>query len=130
MRDYDGIAYALKGHTHDTAGDSCSKCPIDMHGRYDETCFNRLLLEAADAIEELQSQIAEAGKMVDELITYAQKNADESREAEKRFYGDDFTVSRYTWIHNQKCTHERYVEKLERIAMMLPGPPKEDAHEG
>ena len=57
MRDYAGIAYALRWHTHDTAGDSCAKCPIEMHGKYDETCFNRLLIDAADAIEELVAAV-------------------------------------------------------------------------
>lgn len=109
MRDYDAIKEALTFYA----------------ATAETTRKTRALLDAADAIEELAKQIAEAGKMLDELISYAQNNADESREAEKRYYGDDFTVSRYTWMHNQKCTHERYVEKLERIAMMLPMPPKE-----
>lgn len=80
--------------------------------------------DAADAIEELQNLIAEVGKMMDELIAYAQKNADESREAEQRHYGSDSTVNVYTWMHNVKCVHERYVAMLDDIAAKLPEPPK------
>lgn len=90
------------------------------------TCFFNVPLatDAADAIEELQNLIAEVGKMMDELIAYAQKNADESREAEQRHYGSDSTVNVYTWMHNVKCVHERYVAMLDDIAAKLPAPPK------
>ena len=85
---------------------------------------NKLTNDAANAIEELQNLIAEVGKMMDELIAYAQKNADESREAEQRHYGSGSTVNVYTWMHNVKCVHERYVAMLDDIAAKLPEPPK------
>lgn len=77
-----------------------------------------------EEIEELLERIAEVGKTLDDLIDYAQKNADESREAERRYLNDDFIVNRYTWMHNVKCIHERYVARLDDIAAKLPAPPK------
>ena len=111
MRDYSNLITALRINE-------------DLFNQRDAVGIATLYRDAADAIEELQNQIAEYGKMVDELITYAQKNADESREAEQRHYGSDSTVNVYTWMHNVKCVHERYVAKLDDIAAKLPAPPK------
>jgi len=111
MRDYSNLITALRINE-------------DLFNQRDAVGIATLYRDAADAIEELQNQIAEYGKMVDELITYAQKNADESREAEQRHYGSDSTVNVYTWMHNVKCVHERYVAMLDDIAAKLPEPPK------
>lgn len=119
MRDYAVIIKALRWC--DDVG-KCSECPEDFD------CAEKngsVMRDAADAIEELQAQIADVGKMVSDLISYAQKNADESREAEQRHYGGDSTVNVYTWMHNVKRVHERYVAMLDDIAAKLPGPPKE-----
>lgn len=112
MADYPGIVMNLR------------LLAADLETAYGEERGSSLYSKAADAFEELQDQIADVSKMICDLIAYAQKNADESREAEQRHYGSDSTVNVYTWMHNVKCVHERYVAMLDDIAAKLPTPPK------
>lgn len=120
MADYEGLVKALRYCANNSLED-CESCPrTNAH----ECNSKDMMLEEADAIEELQDQIADVSKMICDLIAYAQKNADESREAEQRHYGSDSTVNVYTWMHNVKCVHERYVAMLDDIAAKLPEPPK------
>ena len=124
MTDYEAIAKQARicaNRKYCDIGGNCEYYDLDVCCQGGE---KDILKDAADAIEELQNLIAEVGKMVDELITYAQKNADESREAEQRHYGSDSTVNVYTWMHNVKCVHERYVAMLDDITAKLPEPPK------
>lgn len=118
MRDYAELVKDLR-YCADLDKDCLTCKTFEQHD-----CFNKLGADAADAIEELQDQIADVSKMICDLIAYAQKNADESREAEQRHYGSDSTVNVYTWMHNVKCVHERYVAMLDDIAAKLPEPPK------
>ena len=111
MRDYAAISKRLRRYS-----ENCVAYKLDAD-------FADAVSDAADAIEELQDQIAEVSKTICDLIAYAQKNADESREAEQRHYGSDSTVNVYTWMHNVKCVHERYVAMLDDIAAKLPEPP-------
>lgn len=116
MRDYAELINRLR-----------RSCAILVDGGKCEDCAGSRCMEidAADAIEELQDQIADVSKMICDLIAYAQKNADESREAEQRHYGSDSTVNVYTWMHNSKCIYERFVRDLEDLIL----PMKEGANE-
>ena len=121
MRDYVELVKALR---HCIITIPCDGCPYYTNGNKPSKECSTMNFAAADAIEELQDQIAEVGKMVNELIVYAQKEADEWRASQNASYGYDRTVSVYTWANNAKCTHERYVAKLDDIAAKLPEPPK------
>lgn len=124
MRDYVKLLDWLRSSQNACYIYGCDECPADCENHEGD-----IFKDAADAIEELKDQIADVSKMICDLIAYAQKNADESREAEQRHYGSDSTVNVYTWMHNVKCVHERYVAMLDDIATKLPEPPKEDSNE-
>lgn len=124
MRDYESVLKSMRICLNVDRDSNClSECFGCTYIDHDHHIMD-MVRDAADAIEELQDQIAEVGKMVNELIVYAQKEADEWRASQNASYGYDRTVSVYTWANNAKCTHERYVAKLDDIAAKLPEPPK------
>jgi len=117
MRDYSNLITALRINE-------------DLFNQRDAVGIATLYRDAADAIEELQNQIAEYGKMVDRingLIEKMQGKADEAREAERYHYGSAGTVSQYTWVHNVKCIHERFVRDLEDLILPLYGEANADS---
>ena len=124
MRDYAVLINALKAMSNTN---SCFYCQGEHLVCEANGC---ILSNAADAIEELQNQIAEYGKMVDRingLIEKMQGKADEAREAERYHYGSAGTVSQYTWVHNAKCIHERFVRDLEDLILPLYGEANADS---